>query len=292
MQPRLGIFLARDPWSGDQLRPGSMNGWNYGDDNPVNRVDPSGLFSALTWARSAGFSADIPGVSQWLSNLDPHWGWAKMLLDADEGDFAYVWGRTPPWDISPYGRFYCENGKAHINIEPAEFREGNENRGDFVPLPGGYRGSTAGLDPSGLGWAWRDQVGATLLSSKTGVRTDYRDGGNSGNIIDLPDFVLYGGVDLPVEIPIPGVSGVTPALSAFIIDRYGNLYSSVGVGGGVIGGINFYGEGYMFKSFTQNISFATEEELKNALVWLSLSGGGGFGAKIDVSIGWGFTGCF
>jgi RHS repeat-associated protein len=42
LNPRLGIFLARDPWSGDQLRPGSMNGWNYTEANPINRVDPSG----------------------------------------------------------------------------------------------------------------------------------------------------------------------------------------------------------------------------------------------------------
>ncbi len=42
MNPRLGIFLARDPWSGDVLRPGSMNGWNYAGGNPIIRVDPSG----------------------------------------------------------------------------------------------------------------------------------------------------------------------------------------------------------------------------------------------------------
>ena len=42
MQPTLGVFLSRDPWSGDDLRPGSMNGWNYVEGNPVNRTDPSG----------------------------------------------------------------------------------------------------------------------------------------------------------------------------------------------------------------------------------------------------------
>jgi RHS repeat-associated protein len=42
MQPTLGIFLARDPWSGDQLRPGSMNGFNYAGGNPIIVVDPSG----------------------------------------------------------------------------------------------------------------------------------------------------------------------------------------------------------------------------------------------------------
>ena len=42
MNPTLGIFLARDPWNGDVLRPGSMNGWNYVDGNPVDSTDPSG----------------------------------------------------------------------------------------------------------------------------------------------------------------------------------------------------------------------------------------------------------
>ncbi len=43
MSPQLGIFLSHDPWSGDQMRPGSMNGWNYGLGNPANYTDPSGL---------------------------------------------------------------------------------------------------------------------------------------------------------------------------------------------------------------------------------------------------------
>jgi RHS repeat-associated protein len=42
MNPRLGILLARDPWSGDQLRPGSMNGFNYVEGNPINLTDSGG----------------------------------------------------------------------------------------------------------------------------------------------------------------------------------------------------------------------------------------------------------
>ncbi len=42
MQPRLGIFLSRDAWEGEELRPGSMNGWNYAEGNPINRADPAG----------------------------------------------------------------------------------------------------------------------------------------------------------------------------------------------------------------------------------------------------------
>ena len=42
MQPTLGVFLSRDVWEGDALRPGSMNGWNYVEGNPVNQADPGG----------------------------------------------------------------------------------------------------------------------------------------------------------------------------------------------------------------------------------------------------------
>jgi RHS repeat-associated protein len=42
MQPTLGIFLARDPVDGNDLRPESMNGWGYANDAPSNYTDPSG----------------------------------------------------------------------------------------------------------------------------------------------------------------------------------------------------------------------------------------------------------
>ena len=47
MQPKLGIFTSHDPWSGDVMRPGSMNGYSYVESDPVNRVDPSGQIARL-----------------------------------------------------------------------------------------------------------------------------------------------------------------------------------------------------------------------------------------------------
>jgi RHS repeat-associated protein len=43
LQPMLGIFTSRDPWSGEAMQPESMNGFNYVAGNPINRLDPSGL---------------------------------------------------------------------------------------------------------------------------------------------------------------------------------------------------------------------------------------------------------
>ena len=42
MRPGLGMFLSRDPWSGDELRPRSMNGCAYVEGNPINLTDPTG----------------------------------------------------------------------------------------------------------------------------------------------------------------------------------------------------------------------------------------------------------
>jgi RHS repeat-associated protein len=63
MQPGLGVFLSHDPWEGDALRPGSMNGWNYVEGNPINRVDPTGFQSVsgpLDFAKCFGLHTATP----------------------------------------------------------------------------------------------------------------------------------------------------------------------------------------------------------------------------------------
>jgi RHS repeat-associated protein len=89
MNPRLGIFLARDPWSGDQMRPGSMNGWNYAEANPINRVDPSG----------------------WQSN-PPQCPPSHPILRVDRGPFNSPF--VPPL-------YWCEDSKGHaVNLDGSQ----------------------------------------------------------------------------------------------------------------------------------------------------------------------------
>jgi RHS repeat-associated protein len=41
-QPEVGRFITKDPWAGDTWRPGTLGGYVYVLDNPVNRADPTG----------------------------------------------------------------------------------------------------------------------------------------------------------------------------------------------------------------------------------------------------------
>ncbi len=42
-QPETGRFVTRDPWPGDLWRPGTLNGFAYVRNNPVSRIDRTGL---------------------------------------------------------------------------------------------------------------------------------------------------------------------------------------------------------------------------------------------------------
>ncbi len=91
MNPRLGLFLARDPWSGEAMRPGSMNGWRYAEGEPINHTDPSG---------------------QWALDISP-----KVSLVAEVGD---------SWDTFLAGFYGKEvnvealNSWFHLNWHPKD----------------------------------------------------------------------------------------------------------------------------------------------------------------------------
>ena len=56
--PEHGVFLSVDPDPGDEDDPVTMNGYTYGDNNPVMMVDPDGHAAAI-----AGVYL-IPGLGQ------------------------------------------------------------------------------------------------------------------------------------------------------------------------------------------------------------------------------------
>ena len=75
-QARWGLFLSRDPVSGNVMRPGSMNGWGYAEGNPVLFVDPAGkarwcagLFSIYAQVHAAGIISTAPNAGERLFQL-------------------------------------------------------------------------------------------------------------------------------------------------------------------------------------------------------------------------------
>ena len=39
-----GRFISKDSWPGDYYNPTSLNRWNYVEGNPVNFIDPGGMW--------------------------------------------------------------------------------------------------------------------------------------------------------------------------------------------------------------------------------------------------------
>jgi RHS repeat-associated protein len=65
LNPQTGRFLTGDPFEGDQFDPLSLHRYLYAHDNPVNRIDPSGMndFSLgsfmTTVSKAAGLAANV-----------------------------------------------------------------------------------------------------------------------------------------------------------------------------------------------------------------------------------------
>jgi RHS repeat-associated protein len=130
MQPKLGIFLSRDPWAGDPLRPGSMNGFNYVEANPINHVDPSGFdwqhptmgegnaihamicLNFLVWGmgRNVRCEVQIQGAAKGRTG---NWGRAD-LVDFDNRGVYEVKHRPHAQLAQQEALWY----RAHLNADP------------------------------------------------------------------------------------------------------------------------------------------------------------------------------
>ena len=86
-QPATGRFVTRDPWPGDEWQAGTLNAYLYVANNPVNRVDPTGLNGGLPviWD---------PPVVEWLHSqmVEQARGPVLALI------LVYNRGAVPGWD--------------------------------------------------------------------------------------------------------------------------------------------------------------------------------------------------
>jgi RHS repeat-associated protein len=118
--PSQGRFLSKDTWHGDYSRPLSLNGWNYVEANPVNRIDPAGnspFFPPDCLVKNA---QDCVNLARWeYSKHGPIW------LAGE------VWG----------GRFDCSNESWSLPVNARELLA------DYICERGPERISFKGSDP-------------------------------------------------------------------------------------------------------------------------------------------------
>jgi len=122
--PSIGRFLTRDTWNGDANSPMSFNKWGYVEGNPINRVDPTGLFSSL-YATFKGDSfrtvdkihidealvevaaAYRRGYSQYLSYLDNYYRNLGCLPTSDlESIMSWLQRQQTPNDLMIFYRIH------------------------------------------------------------------------------------------------------------------------------------------------------------------------------------------
>ncbi len=66
--------MSKDPWPGDATRPQTLNGWSYVENNPVNRIDPTG------WQSDCPGTACGPDVTAWfMTEMEEHVAYGKRV---------------------------------------------------------------------------------------------------------------------------------------------------------------------------------------------------------------------
>jgi RHS repeat-associated protein len=265
-----GRFTRRDPLS-DFVGVGQgQSDFAYADDDPVNGVDPMGLFTNPTIARSFGFSGDKRGFEQVISLFytNERWGWLKLLQDARVGSkvFLSARGANPPhWKRVFEGEFRCNKGR--IELE-----------GTGSPLDIFWSADTIEEDissftsrlsmPANPLILWRDTTPrwySLYVPGCGGVIRDYGDGPDRATR-DLPDFVS-GNVSVGPKPIAPFEGGLS-----FVTDLYGQQYlvGFLGVSWGPLPVDLTYSEGYID-------GYLSPQEYHD-----TLTGWGGFSAQASL----------
>jgi RHS repeat-associated protein len=230
-------FTQQDPSGQEQ------NLYAYAASNPVNRVDPSGLFSLKSIAKSYGYSNpdDKEGFLQYFASQGswPRWGWLAALLMANDNDTVRVgvplsW---PPFlDETQDESIRCaEDGLVRVGSQDLQqYASGTLEKPWLSPF---YR-NTRPINYHLGGSRWSGDV------------MDH------DRPIDLPDFRI---ANIDIAPALLAVLGIVPlsicgkiatgGVSA-VVDRYGHVYGGVFLGaqGSCFGYISG-GEGYVNRNF-------------------------------------------
>lgn len=214
----------------------------YAAANPVNRADPTGLFSRKQIAESMGFN-DFEGVINFYQTTKrEHWGYLASLLRALPGDFLISTkmqeNMRPRSSAKTFRALYVNYHNGRIDL-----RHNYSQQDEFFQRD------------SNIVW-WR-LTNATHFEVKDSsfYSEVYVDG---RELIDLPDF-WAGSLSISPTQRFPiGVTG------QYIVDRFGQQYYSIGIDGVSFGSpVNLaYTEGYIsqYRSYAANGAWAQMNE--------------------------------
>ena len=221
MSPEIGRFISKDPFAGLMHLPQTLNGFSYAVNNPVNLSDPSGYLSNAAIAK--GFEVGSFEEVLTIFRENKRWGFLKLLQDAVLGDMI---------SAGTEGRPYCESYE-----EPPYFREVQEElhcAGDRVKIGEmslrDYLGffDRGGAEPGTFSTIWwrATDFNWYFLNGGGPIQAPGAPPGWQGGYTDLGSYL---GRNLPHYRAISfSVGEVVEIAGAYIWDRYGNKYISMG----------------------------------------------------------------
>ncbi len=217
-----GRFTQKDPSRLEQ------NLYLYTGANPVNLIDPTGLFSIQEIAKSYGMSENELEGNLRYGLYDPdlkgRWGWIKLLLDAETGQSVSVGSPAsfPPY-LDTYGPdMIISDGCDNIIIGTKKLPEYTSDILEFPRQP--------------VIW-WRNTKPHHYFLDGQ----EYLDADRPR---DLPDF-RFVNIDVAMDF-IPVLGNIVAAGFVGVIDRYGYVYAGVYGGLGATAGLPVtVGESYI-----------------------------------------------
>ena len=256
----------------------------YTNGNPVNRTDPSGLFSPSMIAKSYGFSSfdalldafdheQKPFYANTYGSYDgKRWGWLALMLDARIGDrvdsyYLDLMQTYPSMALHNSGSFDLSHISDNIGFRVS--------RSPANQYPLGLYSMQRYSDLQDIGnydafMLWRDASPHTYrLNGKT-----YVDYSPTHDLADLRTVVTPA---IPVNLDFSGGLGIAGG-GSLLVDRFGNMYIAGSLGAGV--GFNFgsYSESYIAPDaetimFLGYRNLPTEDEIKSIAFCITVSGG-------------------
>lgn len=81
-EPETGRFSQADPWDGNIIKPGSLHKYIYTENNPVNNIDPTGLFTLGQAVMAGAIIGTLAGIgyTHFFGKDKSVWGYVQSAV--------------------------------------------------------------------------------------------------------------------------------------------------------------------------------------------------------------------